>query len=103
MTDTRKLGKERRTEIKFSRLRMARATLSMKARIAAGIMGMELEKYIKGERSESVVPEASKESAERLLEMAQRARQSSETHRGIGSRSLRARLPFRRPRCKNCR
>ena len=87
--------------LRFSQLRNARRVLDMKGRIAAGIVGMPYHQLRKGERLDAVVPAQYVKSARGVIDLADLVRKSPETHGAIGHRRLA--LPFRRPRCGQCR
>jgi hypothetical protein len=91
-------------EIRFSDVRAARRVLDMKGRVAAGILGMSYNELRKGERADSPVPAQCAKSAEGILQLAERVRRSpGPGRREAANPRLRVLLPFKRPRCLDCR
>jgi rubredoxin len=91
------------SEFRFRDVRSARQVLEMRGRVAAGILNIPHSVLRRGERNDGPLPAGCELPARSLLDLAALAKKSLETKRGLGSHSLRASLPFQRPRCRKCR
>ena len=88
--------------LRFSKIRIAKRVLDMNGRIAAAIMSIPYSELRKGERVDGVVPSQYVESAQILIQLAERIRTSFESFARIRGRTPRTILPFERFRCLEC-
>jgi hypothetical protein len=87
-------------EMRFGQIRAALAILGMKQRVAAELIGIPALELGRAERLNAPVPQAFVETVGQLLSLAQRARVAPSKDPDL---QYRAKLPFRRPTCRDCR